>query len=99
MIVHGRLLCTLLARVRRAGKRSAAVPEDTAAFFLLFLVFAMAGAHGIARALNAWREEGLDMMGGADGAALDQLISDFMGDGGNKAEPSSNCNSTGSFNS
>ena len=81
------------------GKRLSRLFLRTRQPFSPLLFFAMARANDIARALNMWREEGLDMMGGADGAALDELITEFMADGGNETQPSSNCNSTGRFNS
>ena len=81
------------------GKTLSCLFQRTWQPFSPLLFFAMAGAKGIARALNTWREEGLDLMGGADGVALDELITEFMADGGNETQPSSNCNSTGSFNS
>jgi hypothetical protein len=38
----------------------------------------MSGAKKVARAFNSWSREGLDMMGGADGAALEELLKDFL---------------------
>ncbi len=35
----------------------------------------------LARALNLRHRDGLDMMGGADGEALEELISEFMAPG------------------
>ena len=38
----------------------------------------MSGADRIARALNNWASEGLDTVGGADGEALDRLLSEYF---------------------
>ena len=43
-------------------------------------------AHSVAKALNSWAKEGLDMLGGADGAALSELISEFMAAPGSEEE-------------
>ncbi len=47
----------------------------------------MSGAKKIARALNSWARDGLDFLGGADGSALEELISEFMADPGSEAHP------------
>ena len=39
-------------------------------------------AKNIAPAFNAWRREGMDMLGGAEGAALENLLSELLGDSG-----------------
>ena len=91
LLVHGWLLCTLLARVRLAGTHSAVLSQRRQPFSSLFFSD-MAGARAIARAMNSWREEGLDLMGGADGAAIEDLISEFMDTTGNETQPSSTCN-------
>ena len=41
----------------------------------------------VARALNSWTKEGLDMLGGADGAALADLVSEFMAAPGSEDDP------------
>jgi hypothetical protein len=38
----------------------------------------MSGAERIAKELNKWAREGLDMMGGADGQALNRLLDDYF---------------------
>ena len=40
-----------------------------------------------ADAFNHWAREGLDMMGGADGAALAQILDDYLDSQGSDAEP------------
>lgn len=50
---------------------------------LLFKAFflspaAMSEASKVAQALNLWARERLDMMGGADGKALDDLLNEFL---------------------
>jgi hypothetical protein len=49
------------------------------------LLFVMSGAKKVARAFNSWSKEGLDMLGGADGAALEELLSEFMAEPGFEA--------------
>ena len=44
-------------------------------------------AASIARALNSCARDGLDMLGRADGAALADLISEFMATPGSEVEP------------
>ena len=44
-------------------------------------------AHRVVKALNSWAKEGLDMLGGADGAALAELISEFMATPGSEDDP------------
>ena len=51
----------------------------------------------VARALNSWTKEGLDMLGGADGAALAELISEFMAAPGSEDEPQE-CKNPALFN-
>ena len=38
----------------------------------------MSAAQRIASALNQWEQDGRDMMGGADGDALDRLLGDYF---------------------
>ena len=38
----------------------------------------MSTARKVANAFNRWAREGLDMMGGADGAALEELLDEFL---------------------
>ena len=51
----------------------------------LFLLAVMSREDRLARALNSRRCECLDMMGGADGAALEELLSEFMAAPGSEA--------------
>ena len=48
----------------------------------------MSGAKKVARAFNQWAREGLDEIGGADGLALEELLSEFMADPGSETHPS-----------
>ena len=48
----------------------------------------MSGANSIAKALNNWVRDGLDIMGGADGAALNRLLDEyFISDGEEGSDP------------
>ena len=47
-------------------------------FWLATLILLMSGAERMASALNQWKKDGLDMMGGADGDALDHLLDDYF---------------------
>ena len=44
-------------------------------------------ASKVAQALNLWVREGLDMMGGADGKALDELLNEFLVEPGSETHP------------
>ncbi len=40
--------------------------------------FVMSGPEGIANSLNRWARDGLDIVGGADGDALNLLVSEYF---------------------
>ena len=49
--------------------------------YLIDETLPVVSAERVAGALNRWASEGLDMMGGADGTALDYLLDEFLQDG------------------
>ncbi len=51
----------------------------------------MSEARNLARALNLSHRDGLDMMGGADAEAIEELINEFMAPG--SEDPLSDCKS------
>ncbi len=64
------------ARLRR-GKLEAASSQRVCCCFSFVLSSSMLSNKETARALNRWGREGLDTMGGADGAALEELVNTF----------------------
>ncbi len=46
----------------------------------------MSSAKRVAGALNSWAREGLDMLGGADASAFEELIGDFLTNPGSDTE-------------
>ena len=47
----------------------------------------MSGARRIAEELNLWAKGELNLMGGADGAAMEELMSEFMAVPESEAQP------------
>ena len=83
-LVRGALLCTLLARVETAAADFTTASSNLS--FSLSLAV-MSEASKVAQALNLWAREGLDMMGGADGKALDELLNEFLVEPGSETHP------------
>ena len=70
------------------GKLSAGIITDQQPFLLFIFLFSLSMAKNLAAAFNFWAREGQDMLGGADGAALENLLSEFMADPGSSSEDS-----------
>jgi hypothetical protein len=54
----------------------------------------MSAAKRVAESFNSWAREGRDMMGGADGSAIADLLNLFLEEPGSEPHPSSDCKST-----
>ena len=55
--------------------------------FLLSSSLVMSAASKLAATLNSWAKEGRDTLGGANGVALEELISEVMDRPGSEAQP------------
>ena len=56
-------------------------PGTLHSFFFLFLsLLPRPMAKNLAAALNAWCREGVEMLGGAEEAGIQELLTDFLGD-------------------
>ena len=63
--------------------------ENTAPSSIVHAVTIMSEARNLAKALNLSHRDGLDLMGGADAQAIEELIIEFMAPG--SEDPSSDC--------
>ena len=86
-LVHGRLLCTLLARVPVAGNASWSKHWRCRLSSVSYCL-KMSSAKRLARSFNSWAREGRDLMGGVDGAAIEELLSAYLDDDLGETQPS-----------
>ena len=91
--MHGGLLCTLLARVQVARK-SQQEPVTVSSCFHSVCSKTMSKEAKFARQFNSWRREGRDLMGGADGEAIDELLNDILDDEPGSEDHPSDCKHT-----
>ncbi len=62
----------------RSRREKLQLPESIS-FLIFSAIVLMSGAEEIATALNRFRRDGLDLMGGADSEALAHLLEDYFG--------------------
>ena len=94
-LVHGRLLCTLLARVPVAGNASWSKHWRCRLSSVSYCL-KMSSAKRLARSFNSWAREGRDLMGGVNGAAIEELLSAYLDDDLGETQ-SSDCKSNAHY--
>ena len=84
---YGWLPCMFFWRVLLAGITPAVHSQQHQFLGSSFSFLEMSRAQNIARALNSFARDGFDMMGGADGAALAELLGEYLAAPGSDAQP------------
>ena len=66
------------AKARVSLARKLQLKETRLLYYCNYSVLIMSSAERLSRRLNAWVKEGRDMLGGADGAAIAEMVAEFM---------------------